>query len=76
MTRDWEWMVYKPQSKDRLDFSACPRIAALKPPTNFNIEMLYNAAHFDVIASLNPTAILPSPELAGKNKREFIDLSY
>ena len=49
--RLWEWMVYKPQSKDRLDFSTYPRIAALKPPTNFNIEMLYNAAHFDVIAS-------------------------
>ena len=57
VSRLWEWMVYKPQSKDRLDFSACPRIAALKPPTNFNIEMLYNAAHCDVIASINPTAI-------------------
>ena len=71
----WEWMVYKPQSKDQLDFSAYQCIARLKHPTNFHIEMLYNAAHFDVIASLNPTAILPSPELAGKNKLVSIDLS-
>ena len=29
--RDWEWMVYNPQSKSQLDFSVCPGLAALQP---------------------------------------------
>ena len=46
--------------------------AAMKGSVNFNIKMLYNAAHFDVIASLNPTAILPSPELYSRKEQTGI----
>jgi hypothetical protein len=73
--RDWEWMVYNPQSKSQLDFSVCPGLAALQPPNNFNIEIFYHATHFDVITSTNPTALLPFPYLPRENTSEFIDLS-
>ena len=46
--RDWEWMVYNPQSRSQLDLSVCPGLAALQPPNTFNIEIFYRATHFDV----------------------------
>ena len=75
-SRDWEWMVYTPQSKTQLHFDACPGIAALQPPNTFDIELLYHGAHFDVIyTSSNPTVQLPFPHLPRENTSEFIVLS-
>ena len=71
-SREWEWMVYTPQSKN---FDACPGIATLQPPSTFDIELLYHAAHFDVITSSDPTAMLPFPRLPRPNNSDFIDLS-
>ena len=65
--RNWEWMVYNPQSRSQLDFSTCPGLAALQSPNTFDIEILYHAAHFDVITRLNPTALLPFPHLPREN---------
>ena len=76
-TRDWEWMVYNPQAKSNLDFSTCPHIhvAALQSPTNFHIEILYKAVHFDVIVSLQPNALLPPPTLPRSDTCDYVDLS-
>ena len=74
-SREWEWMVYTPQSKVRMHFDACPGIATLQPPSTFDIELLYHAAHFDVITSSDPTVMLPFPHLPRANNSDFVDLS-
>ena len=75
-TRGWEWMVYRPQPKDTLNLrSICSRIPGILPPSNFRIEILYNATHFDVIANLTPAVQFPLTELPGMNCTAHIDLS-
>ena len=36
-TRDWEWMVYSPQPKKRLNYTVCPGLETVKPPSTFDI---------------------------------------
>ena len=63
VTRDWEWMVYSPQPKRRLNFTACPGLETVQSPSTFDIEILYHGVHFDVIASSDPRVQLPFPHL-------------
>ena len=72
--RGWEWMWYKPYSKEKLNYSA---ISIPKAPDNFHIEILYNEAgsHFDLIVPMNPHSILPPPQLPEAHTTFTIDLS-
>ena len=73
-TRDWEWMVYSPQPKKRLNYTVCPGLETVKPPSTFDIKILYHGAHFDVIrTSSDPRVQLPFPHLPRTSC--FIDLS-
>ena len=72
-TRDWAWMVYSPQPKRRLNYTACLALEAVQSPSTFDIEILYHGAHFDVIVSSDPTVQLPFPHLPHSSC--FVDLS-
>ena len=60
-TRDWEWVVYSPQPRSRLNYTLCSGLENVHPPNTFNIEILYHGAHFDVIANSDPRVQLPPP---------------
>ena len=72
--RGWEWMWYKPYSKEKLNYSA---ISIPKAPDNLHIKILYNEAgsHFDLIVPMNPHGILPPPQLPEAHTTFTIDLS-
>ena len=71
--KDWEWMVYSPQPKRRLNYTVCPGLETVLSPSTFDIEIPYHGAHFDVIASSDPRVQLPFPHLP--NISCSIDLS-
>ena len=56
--RGWEWMWYKPYSKERLN---CSDIDIPEAPDNFCTEILYNEAgsHFDLIVPMNSRVFVP-----------------
>jgi len=72
--RGWEWMRYKPYSREKLNYSA---INIPEVPESFRMEILYNAAgaHFDLRVPMNPHNILTPPLLPEAYTTLYIDLS-
>ena len=72
--RGWEWMKYKPYSREKLNYSA---INIPEVPESFHIEIFYNdaGAHFDLIVPMNPHNILTPPPLPEAHTTLSIDLS-
>ena len=72
--RGWEWMWYKPYSKERFN---CSDIDIPEAPDNFCTEILCNEAgsHFDLIVPMNSQHILPPPQLPDERTTFAIGLS-
>lgn len=71
--RGWEWIRYKPYTKESLSYSG---VSIPDAPDPFHIEILYNEAgsHFDLVVPLQ-AHILSPPQLPGLHTTLSIDLS-